>query len=79
VGGHAAGEVASHIAVRTVHDEIQARETSSSTDYNDRRTGADKVTPEGRRGPAEHAVQRARSKIHEEAAADAAKRAWARP
>jgi len=73
MGGHAAGEVASAIAVRTVHEEIK-REKELLEDYASGATGANKVTPKDVVALLEHAVQRACSKIHEEARADAAKR-----
>jgi serine/threonine protein phosphatase PrpC/CRP-like cAMP-binding protein len=73
MGGHAAGEVASAIAVRTVHEEIR-REKELLDDYISGATGASKVTPKDVVALLEHAVQRACSKIHEEAAADANKR-----
>jgi serine/threonine protein phosphatase PrpC len=73
MGGHAAGEVASAIAVRTVHEEIK-REKELIDDYLSGATGASKVTPKDLIALIEHAVQRACSKIHEEAAGDAAKR-----
>ncbi len=73
MGGHAAGEVASAIAVRTVHEEIK-REKEMLDDYASGATGANKVTPKDIVALIEHAVQRACSKIHEEASADPAKR-----
>jgi serine/threonine protein phosphatase PrpC/CRP-like cAMP-binding protein len=73
MGGHAAGEVASAIAVRTVHEELK-REKELLDDYLLGATGAAKVTPKDIVGLLEHAVQRACSKIHEEAMGDAAKR-----
>jgi serine/threonine protein phosphatase PrpC/CRP-like cAMP-binding protein len=73
MGGHAAGEVASAIAVRTVHEEIK-REKELLDDYISGATGASKVTPKDLVALLEHAVQRACSKIHEEARVDAAKR-----
>jgi serine/threonine protein phosphatase PrpC/CRP-like cAMP-binding protein len=73
MGGHAAGEVASAIAVRTVHEEIK-REKEMLDDYASGATGASKVTPRDIVALIEHAVQRACSKIHEEASADTAKR-----
>jgi serine/threonine protein phosphatase PrpC len=73
MGGHAAGEVASAIAVRTVHEEIK-REKELLDDYLSGATGASKVTTKDVVALLEHAVQRACSKIHEEAQADAAKR-----
>src|SRR5580704_3138178 len=73
MGGHAAGEVASAIAVRTVHEEIK-REKELLDDYVSGATGANKVTPKDLVALLEHAVQRACSKIHEEARVDAGKR-----
>jgi serine/threonine protein phosphatase PrpC len=73
MGGHAAGEVASAIAVRTVHEEVK-REKDLLADYASGATGANKVTPRDIVALIEHAVQRACSKIHEEAATDPAKR-----
>jgi serine/threonine protein phosphatase PrpC/CRP-like cAMP-binding protein len=73
MGGHAAGEVASAIAVRTVHEEVK-REKEMLDDYAAGSTGTIKVTPRDIVALVEHAVQRACSKIHEEAAADTAKR-----
>ena len=73
MGGHAAGEVASAIAVRTVHEELK-KEKDLITDYLGGATGAAKVTPKDIVALLEHAVQRACGKIHEEAQADANKR-----
>jgi serine/threonine protein phosphatase PrpC/CRP-like cAMP-binding protein len=73
MGGHAAGEVASAMAVRTVHEEVK-REKELLDDYVSGATGAHKVTPKDVIALVEHAVQRACSKIHEEAANDSNKR-----
>src|SRR5580704_815315 len=73
MGGHAAGEVASAIAVRTVHDEIR-RDKEMLDDYASGATGSTKVTRKDVVALVEHAVQRACSKIHEESRLDAAKR-----
>jgi len=73
MGGHAAGEVASAIAVRTMHEEIK-REKEMLDDYVSGATGASKVTPKDVVALVEHAVQRACSKIHEEARTDPNKR-----
>jgi serine/threonine protein phosphatase PrpC/CRP-like cAMP-binding protein len=73
MGGHAAGEVASAIAVRTVHDELR-RDKEMLDDYASGATGATKVTRKDIVALLEHAVQRACSKIHEEALGDANKR-----
>jgi serine/threonine protein phosphatase PrpC len=70
MGGHAAGEVASAIAVRTVHEELKAeRELLEEYVVNPRMVGPRKVL-----AVFEHAVQRACAKIHEEAQLDSAKR-----
>ena len=73
MGGHAAGEVASAIAVRAVHEEIK-RETDLLNDYVSGATGGSKVTPKDIVALVEHAVQRACSKVHEEAVNDPGKR-----
>jgi serine/threonine protein phosphatase PrpC len=73
MGGHAAGEVASAIAVRTVHDEIR-RDKEMIDDYTSGARGASKVTRKDIISLVEHAVQRACSKIHEEALSDPNKR-----
>jgi PPM family protein phosphatase len=73
MGGHAAGEVASAIAVRAVHEEIK-REKELLDDYASGASGASKVTTKDIIALVEHAVQRACSKIHEESTADANKR-----
>jgi serine/threonine protein phosphatase PrpC len=73
MGGHAAGEVASAMAVRAVHEEIK-REKEMLDDYVARSTGAAKVTPKDIVALLETAVQRACSKIHEEALSDTSKR-----
>jgi len=73
MGGHAAGEVASAIAVRTVHEEIR-REKELLDDYVSGAVGANKVTTKDIVALIEHAVQRACSRIHQEALNDANKR-----
>ncbi|MFO0669069.1 MAG: Stp1/IreP family PP2C-type Ser/Thr phosphatase [Polyangiaceae bacterium] len=73
MGGHAAGEVASAIAVRTVHEEIR-READLINDYISGATGAAKVTKRDLIMLLEHSVQRACAKVNEEAKKDAAKR-----
>jgi PPM family protein phosphatase len=73
MGGHAAGEVASAICVRTIHEEVK-REKDLIEDYLAGATGAAKVTTKDIVALLEHAVQRACSKIHEEAREDAQKR-----
>ena len=73
MGGHAAGEVASAIAVRTIHEEIK-RERDLLSDFVIGARGASRVTNKDVLALMEHAVQRACSRIHEEAQADPAKR-----
>jgi serine/threonine protein phosphatase PrpC len=73
MGGHAAGEVASAICVRTIHEEIK-RERDMLTDFLAGSRGASRVTPKEILALMEHAVQRACARIHEEAQADSAKR-----
>lgn len=70
MGGHAAGEVASAIAVRTVHEALKAeRELIEEYVANPKAVGPRKIV-----AIFEHAVQHACAKIHEEAQLDAAKR-----
>jgi PPM family protein phosphatase len=73
MGGHAAGEVASAICVRTVHDELK-KERDLIADYLGGATGAKKVTPKDIVALLEHAVQSACLKIHDEAQSDQNKR-----
>ena len=73
MGGHAAGEVASAIAVRTLHDELK-RERELLADYATGVSGANRVTTKDVVALLEHAVQRACMKIHEEEQIDPAKR-----
>ena len=73
MGGHAAGEVASAIAVRTIHEEIK-RERDMLADFMSGARGASRVTKADILLLMEHAVQRACSRIHEEAQDDSAKR-----
>ena len=73
MGGHAAGEVASAIAVRTLHDELK-RERELLADYATGVSGANRVTTKDVVALLEHAVHRACMKIHEEAQIDPAKR-----
>ena len=73
MGGHAAGEVASAICVRTIHEEVK-READLLADYVSGARGAAKVTTKDILSLLEHAVHRACAKIHEEAQADPNKR-----
>lgn len=73
MGGHAAGEVASALAVRTVHEEIR-KQRQLIEDYESGATGASAVSARDVLNLLEFAVQRACARIHEEAAADSQKR-----
>ena len=73
MGGHAAGEVASAICVRTIHEEIK-RERDLLTDFVAGARGKSRVTNKDILALMEHAVHRACARIHEEAQADSGKR-----
>ena len=73
MGGHAAGEVASAICVRTIHEELK-REKELLSDYVVSARGANRVTATDITTLLEHAVQRACQRIHEEAQVDTEKR-----
>jgi serine/threonine protein phosphatase PrpC/CRP-like cAMP-binding protein len=73
MGGHAAGEVASALAVRTVHDELK-REKELIDDYVAGKKGADLVTKRDILNMLEFAVNRASSRVHAEALKDEKKR-----
>ncbi|HEY3666053.1 MAG TPA: cyclic nucleotide-binding domain-containing protein [Polyangiaceae bacterium] len=73
MGGHAAGEVASALAVRTVHDEIK-KQSDLIDDYAAASKGAAKVTKRDILNMLEFAVNRASQRVHSEAAKDAKKR-----
>jgi PPM family protein phosphatase len=73
MGGHAAGEVASALAVRTLHEEIK-KEADLLEDYIKGGTGGAKVTKRDMLNMLEFAVNRASSRVHAEAASDPKKR-----
>ncbi|MGZ5970977.1 MAG: Stp1/IreP family PP2C-type Ser/Thr phosphatase, partial [Polyangiales bacterium] len=73
MGGHAAGEVASALAVRTIHEEVR-KQRSLIDDFDRGATGASAVTARDVLNLLEYSVQRACARIHEEAAADTSKR-----
>jgi PPM family protein phosphatase len=73
MGGHAAGEVASAIAVRAIHEEVK-RERELLADFIAGSRGAAHVTNKDILALMEHAVQRACARIHEEAQSDPEKR-----
>src|ERR1700737_93835 len=66
MGGHAAGEVASAIAVRTVHEEAKRERSTLLGDADQTALGA----PRDIIALLEHSVQRACAKVHEEAQQD---------
>jgi PPM family protein phosphatase len=73
MGGHAAGEVASAIAVRTLHEEIR-KEEELLDDYCAEKQGASRVSRREILNMLEFATNRASSKIHTAAQEDAQKR-----
>ena len=73
MGGHAAGEVASALAVRTIHDEIR-KEADLLRDYAEGASGGSKVSKRDILNMLEFAVNRASNKVHSEAAKDVKKR-----
>jgi serine/threonine protein phosphatase PrpC len=73
MGGHAAGEVASALAVRTLHEEIK-KEADLIEDYAKSSKGAAKVTKRDILNMLEFAVNRASLRVHSEAAKDSKKR-----
>lgn len=73
MGGHAAGEIASALAVRTIHEEVK-RERSLIEDFSAGAQGAAKVTVKEVLNLLEYAVQRACARIYEEARRDSSKR-----
>jgi serine/threonine protein phosphatase PrpC len=73
MGGHSAGEVASALAVRTVHDEVR-REKELLDDYVAGKKGGALVTKRDILNMLEFAVNRASSRVHAEAVKDETKR-----
>jgi serine/threonine protein phosphatase PrpC/CRP-like cAMP-binding protein len=73
MGGHAAGEVASALAVRTLHEEIK-KEADLIRDYTEQRTGIAKVSKRDITNLLEFAANRASARVHAEAARDAKKK-----
>jgi PPM family protein phosphatase len=73
MGGHAAGEVASALAVRTLHEEIK-KEADLLRDYLAGGTGGARVSKRDVMNMLEFAVNRASNRVHAEAAKDAKKR-----
>lgn len=73
MGGHAAGEVASAVAVRTVSEEVR-RSQDLLDDYLEQRKGSSKVSRRDIINMLAFAVNCASRKIHAEAVQDASKR-----
>jgi PPM family protein phosphatase len=73
MGGHAAGEVASALAVRTLHEEIK-KEADLVRDYLAGGTGGARVSKRDLMNMLEFAVNRASNRVHAEAAKDPKKR-----
>jgi len=73
MGGHAAGEVASALSVRTFHEELK-RNYEFVEDYLAGKTGIEKVTKRQILMMLESAVNRASSRVHAEAQKDTEKR-----
>ena len=75
MGGHAAGEIASALAVRTIHEEVKKQRALIEA-YEAGASGTSAATVSAREilTVIEHAVQRASARIHEEAQSDAQKR-----
>src|SRR6188768_1830360 len=73
MGGHAAGEVASALAVRTMHEELK-KQADLIQDYENRAQGAAKVTKRDILNMLEFAVNRASQRVHAEAVKDSKKR-----
>lgn len=73
MGGHAAGEVASALAVRTFHEEIK-KEADLLEDYIAGKTGVDRVSKRDITNMLEFAVNRASARVHAEASKDPSKR-----
>jgi serine/threonine protein phosphatase PrpC/CRP-like cAMP-binding protein len=73
MGGHAAGEVASALAVRTFHEELK-KNFEFVEDYLANKSGAEKVTRRQVLKLLEAAVNRSSSRVHAEALKDSTKR-----
>jgi serine/threonine protein phosphatase PrpC len=73
MGGHAAGEVASALAVRTLHEELK-KEADLLQDYQEGRKDGGRVSRRDITNLLEFAVNRASSRVHAEAVKDTKKR-----
>jgi serine/threonine protein phosphatase PrpC/CRP-like cAMP-binding protein len=75
MGGHAAGEVASALAVRTIHEEIKRNKPMlDSFERGEQGREAPTVSPRRLLALVEVALQRASARIHEAAQSDRSKR-----
>jgi PPM family protein phosphatase len=75
MGGHAAGEIASALAVRTIHEEVRReRALLERLDSPERPQGSSLASAREVLQLLEHSVQRASAVVHAEAVADQAKR-----
>lgn len=73
MGGHAAGEVASALAVRIFHEEIK-KDAEMLDDFAAGKTGVDRVSSRDIISMMEFAVNRASARVHEEAGRDEKRR-----
>lgn len=73
MGGHAAGEIASAVAVRTLHEELK-KEQDLLDDYLKEGTGAARVTRRDILNMLSFAVNRASGRVHAEALKDTSRR-----
>jgi serine/threonine protein phosphatase PrpC len=73
MGGHAAGEVASALSVRTLHEELR-KEADLIHDYAQQKTGGARVSKRDITNLLEFATNRASSRVHAEALKDPKKR-----
>lgn len=73
MGGHAAGEVASALAVRTFHEEVK-KEKDLLDDYAAGKTGVDRVRKRDISNMMEFAINRASQRVHAAALKDEKKR-----
>ncbi len=69
MGGHAAGEIASALAVRTFHEEVK-RESDLLEDYAAGKSGVDRVSKRDITNMLEFAINRASARVHAEANKD---------
>lgn len=73
MGGHAAGEVASALAVRIFHEEVK-KEAEMLADFAAGKKGIERVSPRDITNMMEFAVNRASARVHAEAVKDETKR-----